>query len=204
LEEALQPHVALEGGGSLIIQPTAALTVIDVNGGGRRPLDANLAAVPEIARQLRLRRIGGTVVVDFVDLSSRPARGRVIDALRAAVADDPEPVQAFPMSRFGLVEISRKRSGPTLAEMLGRPCGVCEGTGIVSSLRWRARSLMRELAARPPARLEVHVAPDLHDYLSGTGSVGWQTFAARYVGGVALEVDRSLVPGSHRIEELAP
>ena len=64
----------LAGGGSLIIQPTAALTAIDVNGGGRQALDANLAAAREIARQLRLRRIGGTTVVDFIDLPARAAR----------------------------------------------------------------------------------------------------------------------------------
>jgi Rne/Rng family ribonuclease len=202
LEAALEPSVPLAGGGSLIIEPTAALTAIDVNGGGRRPLDANLAAAPEIARQLRLRRIGGTVVIDFVDLTSRPARARVLDALRAAVADDPEPVQLFEMSRFGLVELSRRRSGPSLSEMLGRRCAACAGTGTVPSLRWRARRLMRELAGHPRAHLEVHVAPDLYDYLCGAGRAAWQTFAARS-GPVALAVDRSFPPGSHRIEERA-
>ena len=117
----------MRGGGSLIIEATAALTAIDVNGGGRRALEANLAAAPEIARQLRLRRIGGTIVVDFVDLPARSARARVLEALRAALADDPEPVQVFAMSRFGLVEISRRRGGPSLAEMLGRACPLCGG-----------------------------------------------------------------------------
>src|SRR5690606_4383952 len=74
LEEALQPTVPLPGGGSLIIEPTAAFTAIDVNAGGRQALEANLAAAREIARQLRLRRIGGTVVIDFIDLPSRPRR----------------------------------------------------------------------------------------------------------------------------------
>ncbi|MGH6903785.1 MAG: ribonuclease E/G, partial [Geminicoccaceae bacterium] len=143
MEEALQPGVPLLGGGSLIIQATAALTAIDVNGGGRRALEANLAAAPEIARQLRLRRIGGTIVVDFVDLPARSARARLLEALRAALADDPEPVQVFAMSRFGLVEISRRRGGPSLAEMLGRRCAACEGTGRIPSLPRRARQLMR-------------------------------------------------------------
>ena len=129
LEQALQPSVPLAGGGSLIIQPTAAFTAIDVNGGGRRALEANLAAAREIARQLRLRRIGGTAVVDFIDLPARAARARVLAALRDALADDPAPVQAFSMSRFGLVEISRKRTGPSLAELLGRPCPTCDGAG---------------------------------------------------------------------------
>jgi Rne/Rng family ribonuclease len=204
LEEALQPGVPLPGGGSLIIEATAALTAIDVNGGGRRALEANLAAVPEIARQLRLRRIGGTIVVDFIDLPARSARAGVLEALRTALADDPEPVQVFPMSRFGLIEISRRRGGSSLAEMLGRACPLCGGAGTLPGLRWRAEQLMRKLARRPLTRLRVHVAPDLHAYLSGAGSGGWQAFADRHGATVGLEVDRSLVPGGHRIEEPAP
>ena len=149
LEQALQPSVPLAGGGSLIIQPTAAFTAIDVNGGGRRPLEANLAAAREVARQLRLRRIGGTAVVDFIDLPTRAARARVLAALRDALAGDPAPVQAFSMSRFGLVEISRKRTGPSLAQLLGRPCPTCDGAGTAPGLRWRAEALMRALAGLP-------------------------------------------------------
>jgi Rne/Rng family ribonuclease len=118
LEEALGREVALPGGGSLIIEPTAALTAIDVNGAGR-PLETDLAAAGEIARQLRLRRIGGIVVIDFVDLESRRERARLDAALRAAFADDPAAVQLYPMSPLGLVELSRQRLGPSLAELLG-------------------------------------------------------------------------------------
>ena len=203
LEQALQPSAPLPGGGSLIIQPTAAFTAIDVNGGGRRALEANLAASSEIARQLRLRRIGGTVVVDLIDLPARAARARVLGALRDAVAVDPAPVQVFAMSRFGLVEISRKRIGPSLAEMLRRPCPVCAGAGTLPGLRWCAEQLMDELANLPPGRVAVLAAPDLHDYLSGMGRAAWQALAARYAHGVALRIDETLAPGSHRIEELS-
>lgn len=203
LEEALQPEVPLAGGGSLVIEATAALTAIDVNGGGRRALEADLAAAPEIARQLRLRRIGGTVVVDFIDLPARSARARVVDALRAALADDPEPVQVYPMSRFGLVEISRRRSGPSLAEVLGRQCPTCAGAGTLPGLRRRAEQLLREVVRRGPRRLRVHAAPDLHDFLMGAGSGGWQAFADRRGGALVLEVDRALPPGDHRIMELS-
>jgi Rne/Rng family ribonuclease len=203
LEQALQPNVPLPGGGSLIIQPTAAFTAIDVNGGGRRALEANLAASREIARQLRLRRIGGTVVVDFIDLPTRAARARVLGALREAVAGDPAAVQAFAMSRFGLVEISRKRIGPSLAEILGRPCPACRGAGTLPGLRWGAEQLLQELTRLPPGRLTVLAAPDLHDYLSGTGRAVWQGFAGRYGQTIALRIDQSLAPGSHRIEELS-
>ncbi len=201
LEQALQPNVPLPDGGSLIIQSTAAFTAIDVNGGGRRALEANLAAAGEIARQLRLRRIGGTTVVDFIDLPARAARTRVLAALRDALARDPVPVQAFSMSRFGLVEISRKRTGPSLAELLGRACPVCDGGGTVPGLRWRAEDLMRASSRLPPGRVTVLAAPDLHDYLSAAGRAAWQAFAARSGDRIALRRDQSLAPGCYRIEE---
>ncbi|HEX5078164.1 MAG TPA: ribonuclease E/G [Geminicoccaceae bacterium] len=118
LDEALDREVALPGG-YLIIEPTAALTAIDVNGAGR-PLEVDLAAAREVARQLRLRRIGGLVVIDFVDLESRRERARLDAALRGAFAADPAAVQLYPMSPLGLVELSRQRLGPSLAEQLGR------------------------------------------------------------------------------------
>ena len=169
----------------------------------RRSVEANLAAAAEIARQLRLRRIGGTIVVDFIDLPARAARARLLMALRDAVADDPAPVQVFTMSRFGLVEISRKRIGPSLADMLGRPCAVCGGAGTLPGLRWRAEQLMQELAKLPPGPVTVLVAPDLHDYLSGTGRAAWQAFADGCGHAMALRIDRSLAPGDHRIEKVS-
>ena len=125
LDEALGRTVALPGGGSLIIEPTAALTAIDVNGAGT-PMEVDLAAAREVARQLRLRRIGGLVVIDFVDLESRRDRARLDAALRQAFADDPAAVQLYPMSPLGLVELSRQRLGPSLAERLGRAAPIEE------------------------------------------------------------------------------
>jgi Rne/Rng family ribonuclease len=119
LEEALGPTAALPSGGSLIIEPTSALTAIDVNGAGKA-LEIDLEAVPEVARQLRLRRIGGNVVIDFVDLEARKDRARLDAALRAALAHDPAAIQLYPMSPLGLVELSRQRIGPSLAETFGR------------------------------------------------------------------------------------
>jgi ribonuclease G len=140
IEDALAPSVDLAEGGGLIIEPTEAMTVIDVNaqaasaaqpvaGGERVLLRTNLAAADEIARQIRLRNIGGIVVVDFIDLKDAAHRRQVVDRLRAATVGDSAPVWIGAMSRLGLVELTRKRRGPTLAQIMTETCATCEGTG---------------------------------------------------------------------------
>jgi ribonuclease G len=142
VECAVQPRVALQSGGSISIESTEAMTIIDVNlgsvaatrrneGSERVFLQANLAGATEIARQIRLRNIGGVIVVDFIDLKNAAARRQVVDCLRGATASDSAPVWIGSMSRLGLVELTRKRRGPTLLDMLTRPCPACEGTGRV-------------------------------------------------------------------------
>ncbi|MBB6254974.1 ribonuclease E/G [Nitrospirillum iridis] len=121
IAKLLRPNAPLPGptGGGLVIERTEALTVIDVNGGERGdPLAVNLAAVPEIARQLRLRNVGGIVVVDFINLSRPPDRERLVLALTGAVADDPGNTQVYGMSRLGLVEMTRQRRGPSLLDLV--------------------------------------------------------------------------------------
>jgi Rne/Rng family ribonuclease len=120
LAAALEPEVPLDGGGRLIIQPTRAMVAIDVDGAGRRALDVNLEAAVEVARQLRLRRLGGTIVVDFVDLPGKRDRARLLAAARAAFAGDPQPVEILPLTPFGLMQIRRRRLGPSLVERLRR------------------------------------------------------------------------------------
>ena len=115
---ALAREVPLDGGGRLLIEPTAALTAIDVDGGAERALAVNLAAAREIARQIRLRNLGGIIVVDFIGLAQRRDRQRVVDALRRALAQDPFPVQVHDTSPLGLVEIGRPRRGASLAALL--------------------------------------------------------------------------------------
>ena len=111
-------------------------------GAGRRPRGST-----EIARQLRLRNLGGTVVVDFIDLPTRPQRQRLEEALKRAFRDDPLGVQLYPMSPLGLVQLSRPRRGRTLAALLTRGCPACNGSGRVSSLRAVAEELLGRLRA---------------------------------------------------------
>ena len=139
LHKALDRKVWLPSGGSLIIERTEALTVIDVNTGknvGSSSLEEtvfrnNLEAAEEIARQLRLRDIGGIIVIDFIDMEVKSNRQEVTAALRGALARDKTPTQAFDISELGLVEMTRKRIGEGLVEALSEVCPMCKGRGIV-------------------------------------------------------------------------
>jgi Rne/Rng family ribonuclease len=190
LDRALARDVPLEGGGRLRIEETAACVAIDVDGGNRAALDVDLVAAAEVARQVRLRNLGGTIVVDFVDLPTRPQRQRLEEALRKAFRDDPQTVQLYPMSPLGLVQLSRPRRGRTLAALLARPCAACSGSGRQPSLRAVAEELIADLGRRqPPAGLAV--ARDLARYLEGEAATAW----ANVRGAPALVVDADLPPG---------
>jgi ribonuclease E len=139
LHKALDRKVWLPSGGSIIIERTEALTVIDVNTGknvGTSNLEEtvyrnNLEAAEEIARQLRLRDIGGIIVIDFIDMEIRENRDKVASALRSALARDKTRTQVFDISELGLIEMTRKRVSEGLVESLSSTCPICEGRGIV-------------------------------------------------------------------------
>ena len=139
LHKALDHKVYLPSGGSLVIDRTEALTVIDVNTGknvGTTNLEEtvyrnNLEAAEEVARQLRLRDIGGIIVIDFIDMEIRENRDKVGSALRSALARDKTRTQVFDISELGLVEMTRKRVSEGLIESMSTTCEVCGGRGIV-------------------------------------------------------------------------
>ena len=139
LHKALDRKVWLPSGGSLIIERTEALTVIDVNTGknvGSSSLEEtvfenNLEAADEIARQLRLRDIGGIIVIDFIDMEVKANRQAVMAAFRSALARDKTPTQVYDISELGLVEMTRKRVGEGLVETLSETCPMCNGRGII-------------------------------------------------------------------------
>ncbi|HEU5083568.1 MAG TPA: ribonuclease E/G, partial [Acidimicrobiales bacterium] len=139
LHRALDRKVWLPSGGSLIIEHTEALTVIDVNTGknvGKDSLEDtvyqnNLEAAEEIARQLRLRDIGGIIVIDFIDMEVKKNRDDVSRVLREALARDKTRTQVFDISELGLVEMTRKRIGEGLLVGFTEECEVCKGRGVV-------------------------------------------------------------------------
>jgi ribonuclease E len=139
LHKALDRKVWLPSGGSLIIERTEALAVIDVNTGknvGTSSLEEtvfknNLEAAEEVARQLRLRDIGGIIVIDFIDMEIKKNREAVIATFRQALARDKTRTQVFDISELGLVEMTRKRIGEGLIESLSTGCPTCDGRGLV-------------------------------------------------------------------------
>lgn len=137
IREALKPRVDLPSGGYIIIEPTEALTVIDVNSGSftrsatarETVLWTNCEAATEIARQLRLRNIAGVIIVDFIDMDSRRDKLQVLEHFSKALRSDKSRPQISQLSELGLVELTRKRQGQNIYELFGRPCPTCSGLG---------------------------------------------------------------------------
>ena len=137
IRDALKPRVDLPSGGYIIIEPTEALTVIDVNSGSftrsatarETVLWTNCEAAAEIARQLRLRNVAGVIIVDFIDMDSRRDQLQVLEIFNKALRADKARPQISQLSELGLVELTRKRQGQNIYELFGRPCSTCGGLG---------------------------------------------------------------------------
>ena len=142
ISKALKSKVWLKSGGSIVINQTEALVAIDINTGkyvGKTArledtiLKTNLDAIPEIVRQVRLRDLGGIIVIDFIDMDERRNRQKVTAALEDALKADRAPSKVLQFNDFGLVAITRKRVKQSLERTLSVPCPVCTGTGMVKS-----------------------------------------------------------------------
>lgn len=178
----IDPRVALASGGALVIEATEALTVIDVDSAGRSArtgragdaaLATNLDAAAEIARQMRLRTIGGLIAIDFIGMASADEKCQVVAALTAAVAADPVPARVSEMSAFGVVQITRKQERPGLVDSLTEPCPTCGGGGRLKSARAVAAEIVRDALAearfRPGHAVSIIASPPVAAYLRGDG-----------------------------------
>ncbi|MEO1445282.1 MAG: Rne/Rng family ribonuclease [Cyanobacteria bacterium J06635_11] len=142
IREAIKPRVDLPSGGYIIIEPTEALTVIDVNSGSftrsatarETVLWTNCEAAVEIARQLRLRNVAGVIVVDFIDMDSRRDQMQVLEIFGKSLRADKSRPQISQLSELGLVELTRKRQGQNLYELFGQTCPTCGGLGHLAKL----------------------------------------------------------------------
>lgn len=153
IHKALVPKVPLKSGGYLVIDQTEAMTTVDVNTGtyvGRRTLEetlfkTNLEAAQAIARQLRLRNIGGIIIIDFIDMGDVEHRRQVVRALEKALLRDRTKVYVVEMSSLGLVELTRKRTRESLEHILCEPCPICSGRGSVRTARTICYEVFREI-----------------------------------------------------------
>ena len=153
IERALERKVSLKSGGYLIFDQTEAMTTIDVNTGayvGHRNLEetifrTNLEAGVAIARQLRLRNLGGIIIIDFIDMSEEEHRRQVLQALERSLGHDQAKTQLMNVSPLGLVEMTRKRTRESLEHVLCEPCPTCEGRGFVKTAETVCYQVFREI-----------------------------------------------------------
>ncbi len=154
LNRALDRRVELKSGGHLVIDQTEAMTTIDVNTGaftGHKNLEetilkTNLEASQAIARQLRLRNLGGIIILDFIDMRNEAHRAQVLRALEKELKRDPARTMIHPFSELGLVEMTRKRTRESLGHILCEPCPACEGRGSVKTVETVCNEIMRDIA----------------------------------------------------------
>ncbi|MFZ2446893.1 MAG: Rne/Rng family ribonuclease [Syntrophobacteraceae bacterium] len=153
IQRALSKKIWLKSGGYIVIETTEALTAIDVNTGryvGKRNLEetilkTNLEAVKEIAYQLRLRNIGGIIIIDFIDMEKEANREKVWNALRDATYKDKSKANILHMSELGLIEMTRKRTKESIGQVLCEPCSYCDGEGLLKSRQTVCYEILRDL-----------------------------------------------------------
>ena len=190
IQKALSRKVQLKSGGHLVIDQTEAMTTIDVNTGayvGFRNLEettfkTNLEATQAVARQLRLRNLGGIIIIDFIDMPSEEHRRQVLRALDKSLARDPIKTQISDVSALGLVQMTRKRTRESLEHVLCEPCPTCAGRGTIKSPSTVCyeifREILREARQFDAARLLVLASPEVIDTLVDEESAGFAELEA--------------------------
>jgi ribonuclease E len=216
LDAMLQPTVQLKSGGYLVINQTEALVAIDVNSGRstrergieETALRTNLEAAAEVARQLRLRDLAGLVVIDFIDMESKKHNGMVERRVKEALKDDRARIQVGSISHFGLLEMSRQRLRPSLAESSFITCPHCGGLGHVRSTESAAIHVLRHIedegAKRRAAEIVVHVATAIAMYILNAKRERLREIEQRYAMRVLLSGDDTLISPALRIDRVRP
>jgi ribonuclease E len=212
LDAMHSPVVQLKSGGYIVINQTEALVAIDVNSGRATrdrhiedtALRTNLEAADEIARQLRLRDLAGLIVIDFIDMESAKHDGMVERRMKDALKQDRARIQVGRISHFGLLEMSRQRLRPSIAEQTFVPCPHCEGRGIVRSVDSSALQVLRAIeeegARRRAAEILVHVASPVALWLLNRKRERLAEIEQRFGMAVMFEPDDTLMGPALKIE----
>ncbi|HXH72346.1 MAG TPA: ribonuclease G [Mariprofundaceae bacterium] len=211
INRALQKRVPLKSGGHIIIDQTEALVAIDVNSGsfvGSRNLEetgfkTNLEAVHEIVHQLRLRNLGGIIVVDFIDMQEEENKQRLMEVLAEALKRDKAKTHIAQLSSLGLVEMTRKRTRDSLGRTLLQECPCCHGTGSAKSPTTVCYQLFREVVAGarayPCEKLLVAAHPQIIDLLLGEESDNVARLEEFLRKEITLKSDEAFDPGHYEV-----
>lgn len=207
-----EPTVTLKSGGYLVINPTEALVSVDVNSGKstkerhieETALKTNLEAAEEVARQLRLRDLGGLVVIDFIDMEDRRNNAKVERRLKDALSNDRARIQVGRISMFGLMELSRQRLNPSLTEAQFQKCAHCEGIGYVRTVDSAAITALRALEEEGIRGRSVEVILQLPNevaiYILNHKRDMLDDIERRYGFRILIRTDESLAPDNHKID----
>ncbi|WP_281702109.1 ribonuclease E/G, partial [Acetobacter malorum] len=216
LDAMLSPVVSLRSGGYLVINQTEALVAIDVNSGkatSQRNIEetafrTNQEAADEVARQLRLRDLAGLIVIDFIDMESRRHNSAIERRLKDALRHDRARIQMGSISHFGLLEMSRQRLRPSVAEAAFTPCPHCQGTGMVRGIESSALHVLRaveeEGARRRASAITVHVAAEIAFYVLNNKRDWLAEIEQRHQMEILFEADATLPVPEIRIERRQP
>lgn len=213
LNSVHQREVRLPGGGCICIDETEALIAIDVNSGrGRKSVEqpefilrTNLEAAEEVARQLRLRNVGGLVVIDFIDMRSSRDRDEVSKMMKKCVKDDRAKIKLLPISKFGLMEMTRQREEESLQDKVYSPCPYCKGSGYVKSPMTMSVEIQRKLHSmfknvrhkNNPVRVLMH--PDVLQRLKNEDSEHLEALEQQYKHVLTFRADSMLHAEEFRV-----
>jgi ribonuclease G len=211
IEKALRRRVWLKSGGYLVIDQTEALVSIDVNTGkyvGKRDLEEtilkiNLEAVGEIVRQIRLRDLGGIIIIDFIDMDREEHRAQVFRALKRALAEDKSRTNVLEISELGLVEMTRKRVRQSLSSLLMQACPTCKGSGVVKSAPAITAEIYRKIQAAAldisGQEVLIRVNPEMAAYFEEEEAEGLETLQRRILRKVSVQGAQGLHKDEYEI-----
>ena len=212
IETIYRNRVPLKSGGYLVIDTTEALVAVDVNSGRssrEKELEetafrTNLEAAVEVPRQLRLRDLGGLVVIDFIDMKDRKHNRQVEKALREEFKNDRARTEMGRISKFGLLEVSRQRLRPPLHSSSHVPCNRCRGTGVVRSTEATALAYLRriwlELSRGEVNQVRGYFSKEVADYLQNKKRAELLKLESRYGGNIYVEARQDITPGEGHLE----
>jgi len=213
IEKALRSKVWLKSGGYLVIEQTEALVSVDVNTGkyvGKHDfeetiLKTNREAAVEIARQVRLRDLGGIIILDFIDMARQENRDKVMADLKEALKVDRSPTNVSLLSELGLVEMTRKRVRQGLNQALSQTCAACGGLGWVRSTASLAHQALREVEWRMGrkglARIKLRASSDLVDWIKAEEAEIVEALQQTLGGEIELQAEESYAPGKYSLLE---